>query len=85
MKIEHYCNKAGKWTWRLVARNGRVIANAAEDYERPSGAMKAALKMQSVMLIPGGEVPIVNIGPDRPQMRPKFPMVPPNIEKERLP
>lgn len=34
MHFEVYQDKTGDWRWRLVAINGRVIADSAEGYER---------------------------------------------------
>jgi len=37
-----YEDAAGEWRWRLVAPNGRVIADSAEGYTRSVDAQRAA-------------------------------------------
>lgn len=34
MKIHPYQDLRGEWRWRLVATNGRVMADSAEGYTR---------------------------------------------------
>lgn len=59
MRIEYFQGKAkaspkglqaGQWYWRLVAGNGRVIADGAEGYSRKANIIRAAKKMQALML-----------------------------------
>ena len=45
-----YRDAADEWRWRLVARNGRVIADSGEGYTRETDAVRAA---QHVMKIAG--------------------------------
>jgi hypothetical protein len=34
MKYEIYKDKAGKWRWRFVASNGRIMADSGQGYTR---------------------------------------------------
>lgn len=43
MKFELYKDKAGEWRWRLVAKNGKTIADSGEGYNGP-GNVRRALK-----------------------------------------
>jgi uncharacterized protein YegP (UPF0339 family) len=38
-KFVVYRDAKMEWRWRLVARNGRTIADSAEGYKRRSGAI----------------------------------------------
>lgn len=60
MKIEYYRGKApaykpgaqrieDNWCWRLVAGNGRTIADGAEGYSKRSNVIRACKKMQKLM------------------------------------
>lgn len=40
--LEIYPDAAGEFRWRLVAANGRVIADSAESYTRQGDAERAA-------------------------------------------
>ena len=40
-KFQIYKDKKGEWRWRLVARNGRIVADSAEGYKTKWGAWKA--------------------------------------------
>lgn len=51
---------AGQWYWRLVAGNGRTIADGAEGYSRKGNVLRAAEKMRNV-LCPSLDVPIVEV------------------------
>ena len=42
MKYIVYEDSSGKFRWRLMSRNGRIVADSGEGYERRSGAEKAA-------------------------------------------
>jgi len=37
-----YPDAAGEWRWRLVAANGRIVADSAEGYTRAGDAVRAA-------------------------------------------
>ena len=40
MKIVIYKDGKGEYRWKLVARNGRVVADSGEGYKRKSGILK---------------------------------------------
>jgi uncharacterized protein YegP (UPF0339 family) len=42
MKFLLYRDKNLEWRWRLMASNGRVLADSGEGYKRKGGARKAA-------------------------------------------
>ena len=37
-----YEDAVGEWRWRLVAANGRTVADSGEGYSRPRDAERAA-------------------------------------------
>lgn len=41
---------ADGWRWRLVARNGRIVADSGEAYARKAGAIRACKAMQAYVL-----------------------------------
>lgn len=41
-KFHIYEDQSGDWRWRLVAANGRIIADSAEGYTSKAGARRAA-------------------------------------------
>ncbi len=46
------------WRWRLIAANGRNIANGGEGYSRHGNALRAAEKMMA-LIREGGEVVVI--------------------------
>ena len=34
MKFDYFEDKSGGWRWRLIADNGRIVADSAEAYTR---------------------------------------------------
>lgn len=40
-RFDLYQDKAGEWRWRLVAKNGRTIADSGEGYATKGGAERA--------------------------------------------
>ena len=40
---------SGLWYWRLVARNGKTVADGAEGYASVSNARRAARRVQKLM------------------------------------
>lgn len=42
-------DKAGQWRWRLVARNGKIIADSGEGYTRERDAMRAAQRVATMI------------------------------------
>lgn len=49
MKFNIYRDNNSEWRWRLVSRNGRIIADSGEGYKGKSGAIKATRKMLSLL------------------------------------
>ncbi|SEA19484.1 Uncharacterized conserved protein YegP, UPF0339 family [Haloplanus vescus] len=44
--FEVYEDAAGEWRWRLVARNGEIVADSGEGYGSRSGAREAAERVR---------------------------------------
>lgn len=40
-RFEVYCDNGGKWRWREVAANGRIIADSGQGYASKSNANRA--------------------------------------------
>jgi uncharacterized protein YegP (UPF0339 family) len=49
MKLNVYKGGDGDWYWRLVSRNGRVLADGAEGYTRKASAERAAASFRNSM------------------------------------
>lgn len=45
MKFVIYRDRKKEWRWRIVAKNGKVIADSAEGYKRRGHAYKMAWKL----------------------------------------
>ena len=45
MKFEVYRDKAGEYRWRLLASNGKLIADSGEGYTRREDAHRAIAAM----------------------------------------
>jgi uncharacterized protein YegP (UPF0339 family) len=58
MKIELYCARNGEWRWRLVAPNGRIVADSAEGYETKPGARRSIANLVKYM---SEAVPVVEV------------------------
>lgn len=41
-RLDIYQDRAKGWRWRLIAPNGRIIADSAEAYTRRSDALRGA-------------------------------------------
>jgi len=46
--FEVYTDDAGEWRWRLLARNGRIIADSAEGYSSRISALNGVDTVRSV-------------------------------------
>ncbi len=62
-KLEVYKSSAnGQWYWRLIAPNGRIIADGSEGYTRRNGVEQAAKRviryMRSAMRAEGWKAPL---------------------------
>jgi hypothetical protein len=47
VRIHVYKSKARAkpWTWQMVSRNGNIVSNAAETYDKPGNAKRAAIRI----------------------------------------
>lgn len=45
MRLHYYRDKKREWRWKLVARNGRIIAVSGEGYKRSHWCMAMANKI----------------------------------------
>lgn len=54
----------GQWYWRLVARNGKTVADGAEGYQRRAACMRMAMKATRALTfeIVDGSKGIVDVG-----------------------
>ena len=52
-RFELYRDKRGDWRWRVVAANGRVLADSGEGYSRRCDALRGAER--TAYALPGGE------------------------------
>jgi uncharacterized protein YegP (UPF0339 family) len=41
-RVVQYRDDSGEWRWRMLARNGRVLADSGEGYKRPGVCAKQA-------------------------------------------
>lgn len=41
MRYKLYKDESGQWRWRLLAKNGKVIADSAEAYKRRLGCRRS--------------------------------------------
>lgn len=44
-----YQSVDSQWCWRLVARNGRIVADGSETYTRRADCVKASARAQQLM------------------------------------
>ena len=47
-QFEVYKGKNGSWYWRLLSRNGRIIADGGQGYTRKEGALKGLNVVKSL-------------------------------------
>jgi uncharacterized protein len=50
MRFELYRDRARQWRWRLVAANGRIMADSAEAYTRKRDCVRALQTIQALEL-----------------------------------
>jgi uncharacterized protein YegP (UPF0339 family) len=58
-KIVIYQDSSGEWRWRLVAKNGRIVADSAEGYSKLSNAERAASRFLDIVFDAFGNIDIV--------------------------
>lgn len=54
MKIQVYQDRKGEWRWRLLALNGRIVADGSEGYANKGDVLDAIEKIQAQI----GDAPI---------------------------
>ena len=54
--FEIYRDVRGLWRWRLVARNGRIVANGGEGYSSKGNVNRAIDEMQHIETINANRV-----------------------------
>jgi hypothetical protein len=50
MQFEIYRDSAGEFRWRLVAGNGKIVADSAEGYTRHTDVQRAAETVQVAII-----------------------------------
>lgn len=53
MKVELYRDAANEWRWRIVASNGRIVADCGEGYEHHNDAYR------EVLAVTGDRLPVL--------------------------
>jgi uncharacterized protein YegP (UPF0339 family) len=48
-KFVGYQDNVGDWRWRVVARNGKIIADSGESYTRREELIKAMRRLRSTL------------------------------------
>lgn len=61
MKIEIRRNTAGTWSWHLISKNGKILADGGEGYARSANVRRAIREIREEIL----DCPIEVI-PDEP-------------------
>lgn len=51
-KFVYYRGGNFDWYWKLVARNGRIVADGAEGYKTKSGVLKAIRRINKLFAAP---------------------------------
>lgn len=49
-KFSIYADLQGQWRWRLLAKNGKVVADGAEGYASKSNVVKAVRRFMKQMV-----------------------------------
>jgi len=47
MRVIFYCGRNGSWYWKIVARNGKTIADGSEGYATKSNAERAFARVRT--------------------------------------
>lgn len=48
-KFQIYQDKVGEWRWRLVAGNGRIVADGGEGYTAESKVLRAVVRLPAIV------------------------------------
>jgi uncharacterized protein YegP (UPF0339 family) len=46
-KVSYYRDTNGKWRWRRIASNGRIVADSGQGYTRKSDAFAAGTRVNA--------------------------------------
>jgi uncharacterized protein YegP (UPF0339 family) len=66
MRFEVFKSKNKKWYWRLVAQNGRIIADGGQGYATRQNARRAVSNLQSNLdAIRLADLEVLSIKPKR--------------------
>lgn len=66
MRFEVFKSKNQKWHWRLVAQNGRIIADGGQGYSTRQNARRAVSNLQDNLdAIRLADLEVVSIKPGR--------------------
>jgi uncharacterized protein YegP (UPF0339 family) len=58
MKFEIYQGADGQWYWRLVARNGKIIADGCEGYKQKRSVTAACHRLEKAFYTRTTDMPI---------------------------
>jgi len=50
LRFEIYKDQSSKWRWRMVAANGKIIADSGEGYASEYNAVRAAARTKALAL-----------------------------------
>lgn len=59
-KLVVYADATGEWRWRLVAINGKTVADSGEGYGSKRKAVNAAIRLSEILSV--AEVAIEDAG-----------------------
>ena len=48
LRFEVYADQSAKWRWRLIAANGKIIADSGEGYASEYNAVRAAVRTKEL-------------------------------------
>ena len=48
LRFEVYADQSAKWRWRLIAANGKIIADSGEGYASEYNAVRAAARTKEL-------------------------------------
>lgn len=61
MKFKIYRDQAGLYRWKLVSRNGRIVADSGEGYSKRNNATRAARNLNYELIMLGHFVEVVHV------------------------
>lgn len=54
-QLEIYRDKKREWRWRIRARNGRILCDGGEGYQRRAGLLRGMSRVIEVLLAAGAQ------------------------------